>query len=130
MNRVQTAFDIETDEPSYNLKSHVLPIGDDILVAIYGGDRPHIGAASMSQARPNLTEPSRNSATASTFCYPNHKEDVLTREVSTTLSSALCTNVVVVAGVHYDHIDKEGIGQVIQNSRTLTQLILARLESG
>jgi hypothetical protein len=129
MNRMQTVFDVETDEPHYNLKSHVVRIGDDILVAIYGGDRPHIGAASMSQARPSLKDPSQTSATASTFCYPDHKEDLLTKEVSMALSSALGVNVVVVAGVHYDDIDKDGIEQVIQNSRTLTRLILASLAS-
>ena len=127
MNRAQTAFEIETDEPSYNLKSHVMPIGDDILVAIYGGDKPHIGAVSMAQARPGPGEPPPNSATESTFCYPDHKEDVLTKEASATLSRELGTNVVVVAGVHYDQIDKTGIEHVIRNCRTLTQLILARL---
>jgi hypothetical protein len=126
---MQTVFDIETDEASYNLKSHVLRIGDDVLVAIYGGDRPHIGAASMSQPRQSLEDPSRTSATASTFCYPDHKEDVLTKEVSKVLSSALGVHVVVVAGVHYDDIDQDGIGQIIQNSRTLTRLILAKLKA-
>jgi hypothetical protein len=37
--------------------------------------------------------------------------------------------VVVVAGVHYDDIDQDGIGQIIQNSRTLTRLILAKLKA-
>jgi hypothetical protein len=38
-------------------------------------------------------------------------------------------HVVVVAGVHYDDIDRDGIGQIIQNSRTLTRLILGKLEA-
>jgi hypothetical protein len=129
VNRVRTVFEIETEEPSYNLKSQVMSIGDDVLVAIYGGDRPHIGAVSMSQARPSLRDRSKTSATASTFCYPDHKEDVLTKEVSMTLSAALGTNVVVVAGVHYEDIDKEGIELVIENSRKLAQRILVKLKS-
>ncbi len=129
MSRVLKVFEIETEESSCNLKSQVMTIGDDVLVAIYGGDRPHIGAVSMSQARPSLRDRSKTSATASTFCYPDHKEDVLTKEVSMTLSAALGTNVVVVAGVHYEDIDKEGIELVIENSRKLAQRILEKLKS-
>jgi L-ascorbate metabolism protein UlaG (beta-lactamase superfamily) len=72
---------------------------------------------------------SQASAAPSTFCYPHHKEDLVTKEVAAALSSALGVHVVVVAGVHYDHIDKHGIERVMANSRTLTRLILARLES-
>ena len=71
---MQAAFHIETDEPDYNLSAHVIPMGDDLLVAIYGGDRPHIGAVSMSEKkRSGLEAGLQADGAPSTFSYPSHK---------------------------------------------------------
>ncbi len=127
--QVKTSFSVETQQGSYDLKAHVFPIGKDVMVAIWGGDKPHIGAVSTSLPRPSLEDPSVVSATASTICFPGHKEDELTRNIAQKLSSALNAHVVVAAGAHWKTIDKDGIKTVMQNSKILTDLILARLMS-
>jgi hypothetical protein len=41
-------FNIDTHEGEYDLSASVRLIGPDVLVAIWGGEKPHIGAVAMS----------------------------------------------------------------------------------
>lgn len=121
-----TDFIVRTAEGAYDLEASVRWIGKDLLVAIWGGERPHIGAVSVAQPRPSLKDSGITSATASVICMLGHKEDELAKAVSEILAAALNTHVVVTAGIHWDNIDGEGIRQVIQHSEILTELILNR----
>jgi len=104
-------------------------IGKDLLVAIWGGEKPHIGAVSVAQPRPSLKDPKRVSSTASVICILGHKEDELAKAASEILSAALNTRVVVTAGIHWDNLDKNGIEKVIENSRNLVDMILEKTAS-
>ena len=119
-------FDIKTDEGAYDIEAHVRLIGKDLLVAIWGGEKPHIGAISVAQPRPSLKDPKKTSATASVICLPGHKEDDLAKAASEILASVFDTNVVVTAGIHWDNINEEGIQKIIRNSEILLDLILDR----
>ena len=104
-------------------------IGDDYLVAIWGGEKPHIGAIAAAQPRCSLKTPETTSATASVICFPSHKEFELARVVSEKLAAALNTNVVVAAGIHWDNISKDGIGKVMNNTIILADLVLKAIQS-
>ncbi|NTU48204.1 MAG: hypothetical protein HGA84_04260 [Syntrophobacteraceae bacterium] len=99
-------------------------LGNDVVLSIWGGVA-HIGAVAMAQSRPSLLDPNRLSATASVFCYVGHKEDEVVKEVSERLAASLGTKVVVVAGLHWDHLRPIEIEQVRKNIRTLVEMILA-----
>ena len=120
-------FTVKTKTGSYDLEAGVKLIGDDLLVAIWGGEKPHIGAVSVAQPRPSLNDPSKTSATASVICLLGHKEDELAKAVSEVLTAALNRQVVVTAGIHWDHIKPEGIQKIIRNSQILVDLILDKL---
>ncbi len=120
-------FKIKTDQDAYNLEAAVRKIGDDILVAIWGGEKPHIGAVAVAQPRPSLKDSRKTSASASVFCFVGHKEDDLAKAVSVKLASALNTPVVVTAGIHWDNLDAEGIQRVINNCNILTLNILEKI---
>ena len=122
-------FTVATHEGSYDLEAGVRSIGEDLLVAIWGGERPHIGAVSVARPRPSLKDPEATSATASVICLLGHKEDELAKAASEVLAAALNTPVVVTAGIHWDDIEPEGIQQVIRNSKILVDLILEKLAS-
>ena len=122
-------FTISTQQDDYNLSASVRRIGEDWLVAIWGGDRPHIGAVGLAQARPSLDDPNRSSATASVFCYVGHKEDEVVKKVSEQLAARLDARVVVTAGLHWDRISAEGIARVRCNVVQLMALIEARIDA-
>ena len=119
-------FVVKTEQDSYNLSAGVRLIGEDVLVAIWGGEKPHIGAVAVAQPRPSLKDPDVTSATASVICMVGHKEDELAKASAEILAAALNTAVVVTAGIHWDNLDPEGIRRIIQNSEILVDMILAR----
>lgn len=120
-------FKIKTDREAYNLEAFVKRIGQDLLVVIWGGERPHIGAVAVAQPRPSLKDHRLTSATASVFCYPGHKDDIIAKEAAEKISSALNINVTVTAGMHWEGIDEGGIKDVIANSRQLVKVIIERI---
>ena len=119
-------FSIQTKEDSYNLSASIRLIGEDVLVAIWGGERPHIGAVAVAQPRPSLKDPDVISASSSVFCFVGHKEDELAKASAEILSATLNTPVVVAAGIHWDNLDEEAILRIIKNSEILVDMILEK----
>ena len=124
---MSTEFTINTNEGEYDISASVRQIGQDLLVAIWGGEKPHIGAVAMAQPRPSLKDPEVTSSTASVFAYVGHKEEELAKAAAEILSATLETNVVVSAGIHWDNLSPEGIQRVIENSNILVEMILERI---
>jgi hypothetical protein len=122
----KTEFTIKTDTGAYDLTASVRWIGPDLLVAIWGGEKPHIGAVAVAQPRPSLKDPAFTSATTSVICYVGHKEDELVKAASEILAATLNTRVVVTAGIHWDNLDPQGIRRIIQNSEVLVDMILEK----
>ena len=120
-------FTIATDEGQYDLSASIRQIGRDLLVAVWGGEKPHIGAVAMAQPRPSLRDPEVTSSTASVFAYVGHKEEELAKAAAEILAATLKTNVVVTAGIHWDNLPPEGIQRVIENSNILVEMILEKL---
>ena len=122
-------FTINTNEGEYDISASVRQIGPDLLVAIWGGEKPHIGAVAMAQPRPSLKDPEKISSTASVFAYVGHKEDELAKATAEILSATLKTNVIVAAGIHWDNLPEEGIRRIIKNSEILVEMILEKIVS-
>ncbi len=120
-------FTINTSEGEYDLSASIRLIGQDLLVAIWGGEKPHIGAVAMAQPRPSLKDPEVTSSTASVFSYVGHKEDELAKAAAEILAAAIKTNVVVTAGIHWDNLPPQGIQRVIRNSEILVEMILTKI---
>ncbi|MFZ5587843.1 MAG: hypothetical protein ACOZHQ_18145 [Thermodesulfobacteriota bacterium] len=109
------------------LSARWLWCGEDLLVAVEGGEKPHIGAVAMATPRPSLADPARSSATASVFCYLGHKEDGLAKDLAEALAAALNVRVVVTAGAHWDGLGPQEIAQVEASARDLGRRLLAAL---
>jgi hypothetical protein len=121
---------VRTSAPDYVLEAEALRIGPDILVYIWGGERPHIGAVAAAQPRPSLADANRTSATASVLCYVGHKEDGVAKEVAETLAARFDTNVVVTAGIHWDDLPADGIKTVLARCREITDALVQGLGGG
>lgn len=119
---------VTTKQGGYDLVAEVTLIGNDILVSIYGGDTPHIGAVAAAQSRPSLKKGEKSSASTSVLCFLGHKEDELAKYVANSLASACNTNVVVCAGAHWDGISQNGIKAVMENSQILTVKLIKEIK--
>jgi hypothetical protein len=122
-------FTVSTAPGDYTLSASVRRIGEDWLVAIWGGERPHIGAVGMAQPRPSLKNSDQRSATASVFCYVGHKEDEVVKAVSEALAVRLNARVVVTAGMHWDQLSADGVTQVRGRVAELLALIKAGIDA-
>jgi len=107
-------YTIEVSKGRFKIHGLVQELGQDLLVSIWGGSRPHIGAVAMAAPRPSLRDPKRWSATSSNYTFVGHKEDVLVKKISEKLSAVLRRNVVVVAGIHWDNVTAREI-KTIEN---------------
>ena len=56
---------VRTTAKTYLVEAEAVRIGPDVLVYIWGGERPHIGSVAAAQPRPSLAVPDLKSATAS-----------------------------------------------------------------
>ncbi len=116
-----------TQSGAYDLRAEAMLVGEDWLVCIWGGERPHLGAVAMATPRPSLAEAGRTSATASVFCYVGHKEDELAKAAAERLAAGLDAKVVVAAGMHWEAIDAKGIQKVRENCQQLVAELLVKM---
>ena len=120
-------FLVEISKGRFKTCGLVQEVGQDILVSIWGGTRPHIGAVGIAIPRPSLRNSKKWSATSSTLTFLGHKEDTLVKMISEKLAARLKRNVVVTAGIHWDSVTPQEI-QIIENlTEKLSDRILEKL---
>ena len=119
----------EVSKGRFKIQALVQKVGQDILVSMWGGTLPHIGAVGMATPRPSLRDPKKMSATSSTFTYVGHKEDAVVKRISELLASRLKTKVVVSAGIHWDDLTSREIDIIAKLTQKLSAQILKKLEA-
>ena len=131
MNNNPLRVQVRTAAPDLIVEAEAVRIGTDLLVWIWGGERPHIGAVAAAQPRPSLRDPARTSATASVLTFVGHKEDEVVKMAAERLAAALGTHVVVAAGMHWDGLSADMLA-VIRNRCTevVDRLLQAVTPSG
>ena len=120
---------VSIKEGRFKLEALVKPLGQDLLVAIWGGTHPHIGAVALALPRPSLRDKRKTSATSSVLTLLGHKEDETARMVSEALAAAFKQNVVVTAGIHWDNLRPEEIGAINELTKRLVGKIIAKTEA-
>ena len=56
---------VSVKEGRFKLEALVKPLGPDLLVAVWRGTHPHIGAVALAVPRPSLKDKKKTSATSS-----------------------------------------------------------------
>jgi gallate decarboxylase subunit D len=120
-------FSITEKEGRFVLEAEVIEMGPDVLVAVWGGTRPHIGAVGMAQPRASLKYEETTSATGSVFTFPGHKEDMVAKNLSEEIARRVERQAVVVAGIHWDYLNDEEIQLIVGLTKRLTDRIIDRL---
>lgn len=119
---------VRTSGSSYVVEAEAVRIGADILVYIWGGERPHIGAVAAAQPRPSLADANKISATASVLSYVGHKEDDVAKHAAEAIAARFETNVVATAGIHWDNLPADGIQIILDRCREITAELINALE--
>ena len=111
---------------SASLRMYGILLGDDLCFVLSGGDRPHMGAAVLSQPWPAGKAGRKKRATTSVLALIGHKEDELFRRLAEKAAAETGGNVVVCGGIHVDNADTELIGAICQaTEEMLAELLVA-----
>jgi gallate decarboxylase subunit D len=122
-------FLVEISKGRLKIHGFAQEVGQDILVSIWGGTRPHIGAVGIAIPRPSLKNQKKWSATSSNFTFVGHKEDILVKKFSEKLAARLRRNVVVTAGIHWDGITINEIRTIQNLAEKLSDRMLRKILS-
>ena len=125
---METIFYREEEEAGHRyLEASVAMVGDDLVVAVGGGERPHVGCAVLATPYP-AKDPARGwSASCSVLTIPPHKEEPIARGIAKRLAVDLGRVTVVTAGVHDDNIDPAGITAYLTLGEKLGESLAAML---
>ena len=95
-------------------------LGNDLLVGISGGDRPHIGAVAVGVPGPAGDPGQPRTAAATVITLPGHREDQVTRDAAQRIALETGSVVSVSCGIHLDAITAEEISCVCALVEELT----------
>ena len=111
----------------FRVYAEVLLIGKDLVVSIWGGTRPHVGAVALAIPRPSLKKQRAISATSSVFTRLGHKEDDIVKRFSEQVSAGVNRVVVVTAGIHWDGISPKGVEIVRSLCDEISRTLIGRV---
>jgi hypothetical protein len=83
---------------------HAVRMGNALLVGIYGGDRPHIGAVAVGVPGPAFDSGLPRTAETSVIALTGHREDQVTRDAAQRIALETGAVVSVSCGIHLDTI--------------------------
>lgn len=89
-------------------------IGEDLVITLSGGEKPHIGCVVQAVPRPSLSGDGTISVTSSVMNLTGHKDEFLCRQLAEKRCRETGKVVVCTGGVHMDHIRKEQIEELIK----------------
>ena len=112
----------------YKVVAEAKVIGDDIIISVWGGSKPHIGSISVSVPRPSLRHSNTISFTSSIINLIGHKDEIVARKFSEQLAAKFNRNAVATAGIHIDNITENQINTIMQNITSLHLDIIHKLE--
>ena len=95
------------------LKIEIKSVGEDILILISGGDKPHIGSAVLAIPRKSLRDETKISCTSSVLNVTGHKDEKICRYVAETFCKKYNAVTVCAGGFHCDNLTAEQIQEVV-----------------
>ncbi len=122
-----SSFTVSVRKGRFKVVAAVYEIGPDILAAVWGGNRPHIGAVGMAQPRQSLRDEEKTAATSSVFTLLGHKEDLIVKPLSEEITRRFGRNSVVIAGIHWDNLTDDEIQTAEKLCQKLTVKIIEKL---
>ena len=100
-------FEHQTLDPATGraIQAKVTHAGQDIIIVVTGGSRPHVGSVVLAQP----CDSGRGSVSCSVLTIPPHKEEAVARPIAEAVCKTSAQVTVVTAGIHEDSLDTEGV---------------------
>ena len=95
------------------LHMDLFPVGEDLSVLLYGGDKPHVGCTVLTVPRPSLRGDGSVSCTSSVINLTGHKDEQICRYAAEALCKRYQTVVSCTGGFHADNITSGQINELM-----------------
>jgi hypothetical protein len=118
---------VEDPETGQRLEAGIQVVGVDLVIAVGGGERPHIGCVVLAQPPAAKARSGSWSASCSVLTIPPHKEEPIARAVATRIAEEFGRVTVVTAGVHDDELSQEGIEVYLRLGEELAEALVVHL---
>ena len=118
----QVGQTIELTETVGRLKINLLAqqVGLDWNIAIFGGDRPHIGAVALIGP----------GSPCSLLCMPKHREGGIAKDFASAVSNHVGSTVCATCGIHLDNITQDEIRSAEAIVKNLASELISRIQAG
>ncbi len=104
----------------FPLQAVVISMGEDLLISITGGTRPHLGGLSLVDGSPG-------GSFSQVLVLPGHREDEPALAIGQQVAQATGRAVAVAVGIHWDALTKKEIQEIRQNWQKLADMIIESL---
>lgn len=111
----------------YSVTAMATKLGRDLVILIYGGEKPHIGAVAVSVPRPSRRNPLKISSTTSVFTLMGHKEDLIARNAAAKLARTTNSVTVVLMGIHVNKATKSDIKLLVKNAEKAVNGLIQKI---
>lgn len=123
----ESTVTVTDSESGKAITAWIRSVGEDVVVAVGGGERPHVGCVVLAVPIPSRTEPNSWSASCSVMTIPPHKEEPIARGVASQLAATSGRVTVVTAGVHDDNLDRSGVETYLRLGEELADEVARRM---
>ena len=118
---------VEDRESGQRIEARVTAVGEDFVIAVGGGEKPHVGCVVLAQP---ISSKGAWSTSCSVLTIPPHKEEPIARGIATRVAEASGRVTVVTAGVHDDNLDATGIAVYLRLGEEIAEELVKRLTEG
>jgi hypothetical protein len=107
----------------------VLVTQDGLVAYLYGGEKPHAGAAVICLPRPSLVHDTGFSCDSTIIPRPGHKDQIAGQMVAEQLCRELQVAVFLAAGIHIDDASPIEIEKLLANCKVVANTASTTLQT-
>lgn len=111
----------------HRVQGTAIATGAGAIIALTGGEQPHVGAVGLGVPRPSRRDPGRRSATSSVLTLTGHHDDALAKPLAERAASRLDQPVVVVVGLHVEDAGEADIARLAEHAHDVAGRLVEQL---
>lgn len=115
--RIQVPY-AECGKGGHRVWAEVIVAGEDLVIVIGGGERPHVGSLSIAVAE----------GAPISVSVPGHKDYIVSDGWARRVFEETGKACVVVAGLHVDNAKESDIGMLLKNSESCLNMLIAMMK--
>jgi hypothetical protein len=110
------------------MEAIVTHAGEDIIIVVTGGTRPHLGSVVLAQPVVSPGSSDGLEISCSVITIPPHKEEVVARPIAEAVCAVSRQVALVTAGIHEDGLDGEGIDTYLKLADRMAEELASRFQ--